>query len=101
MVKGPIDPERTIEDGAPDLERTIPAPAPVLGPGGYPVLPQAGMPPYASATGTIGMGFDGSPRPAAPHGPAPSIDTDVTVLPPRRTRPAKGAYGEDYELPTG
>ena len=23
-----------------------------------------------------------------------------TVLPPRRTRPAKGAYGEDYELPT-
>ncbi len=26
---------------------------------------------------------------------------DGTVLPPRRTRPAKGAYGEDYELPTG
>jgi tRNA (adenine57-N1/adenine58-N1)-methyltransferase len=25
---------------------------------------------------------------------------DGTVLPPRRTRPAKGAYGEDYELPT-
>ena len=24
---------------------------------------------------------------------------DGTVLPPRRTRPAKGAYGEDYELP--
>jgi tRNA (adenine57-N1/adenine58-N1)-methyltransferase len=23
-----------------------------------------------------------------------------TVLPPRRTRPAKGAYGEDYELPS-
>ena len=25
---------------------------------------------------------------------------DGTVLPPRRLRPAKGAYGEDYELPT-
>jgi tRNA (adenine57-N1/adenine58-N1)-methyltransferase len=25
---------------------------------------------------------------------------DGTVLPPRRTRPAKGAYGEDYELPS-
>ena len=25
---------------------------------------------------------------------------DGTVLPPRRSRPAKGAYGEDYELPT-
>ena len=25
---------------------------------------------------------------------------DGTVLPARRTRPAKGAYGEDYELPT-
>jgi tRNA (adenine57-N1/adenine58-N1)-methyltransferase len=24
---------------------------------------------------------------------------DGTVLPPRRTRPAKGSYGEDYELP--
>lgn len=24
---------------------------------------------------------------------------DGTVLPPRRTRPSKGAYGEDYELP--
>jgi tRNA (adenine57-N1/adenine58-N1)-methyltransferase len=26
---------------------------------------------------------------------------DGTVLPARRTRPAKGAYGEDYELPDG
>jgi tRNA (adenine57-N1/adenine58-N1)-methyltransferase len=25
---------------------------------------------------------------------------DGTVLPPRRSRPAKGAYGEDYELPS-
>ena len=25
---------------------------------------------------------------------------DGTVLPPRRTRPSKGAYGEDYELPS-
>jgi tRNA (adenine57-N1/adenine58-N1)-methyltransferase len=24
---------------------------------------------------------------------------DGTVLPPRRTRPSKGAYGEDYQPP--
>jgi hypothetical protein len=73
VAKGPIDPDKTIAE--PDLERTIPAPAPVLGPGGYPVLPQQRLPPQVYPPGA----------PAHANVPSPSIDTDATMhVPPRK-----------------